>query len=345
MRNLQLTAFCIAVLSACLWAASDMNFRLEKINIEGKIKTMASKSVCVGRFVVEVPSQMVVTYRKAIVAAWKISTTVETDEEFQARMWQKENLLASSRNQLNGVSLELAQKIRTDHVIGKIFLYGRNWIGLMRGGKEVISEAVSIDALVRASGVSYDFTGELRKPEDVQRLEKLLQQLQPLREGEVPASAGFCFDRGVLRDPLTIDDHEHVSIFFGTKEQPDLAGSLSTFAGTNPGRTLLQRHAASDIQREYKSHFHDLRVGARVINGIRGEEVLQRVDEFNGVKLHDFMWESISDAKDVLLPALTLELSTGLGRPGKPINSGLSDAEALALWDALSSNLRRRHER
>jgi hypothetical protein len=79
-----------------------------------------------------------------------------------------------------------------------------------------------------------------------------------------------------------------------------------------------------------------------VINGFYGEEILQRVDELNGVKLHDFMWESFGHTKDVLLPKLTLELSTGIGRPGAPVNSSLSDVEALALWEKISSSLRRR---
>ncbi|MYN19959.1 hypothetical protein GTP81_24760 [Rugamonas sp. FT107W] len=37
-----------------------------------------------------------------------------------------------------------------------------------------------------------------------------------------------------------------------------------------------------------------------------------------------------------------LEFDTGHGQPGKPVNSSLSDAEALALWDKISSSLRRR---
>ncbi|MYM82131.1 hypothetical protein GTP44_09225 [Duganella sp. FT50W] len=310
--------------------------------MEEQIKTVPLKPVCLGRFVLEVPTQAVVTYRRANVAGWAIATTVETNEEFEARIRQKEELLASKRNQRDGVSLELAHKVKTDHLIGKIFLYGRTWIGLMRGGKEVMTESVSIDALVRAGGVSYDFTAELREPEEIQRLEKLLQQLQPVHEGEVPTSAGFCFDRGILRDPITINDHEHVSLFWGTLEQPDLAASLSSFAGANAGRTLLQRHASNDILQEYASHFHDLRIGSRVINGLPGEEILQRVDELNGVKLQDFRWESITDEGDVFLPKLTLELTTGFGKPGKPVNSSLSDAEALALWDQISSSLRRR---
>lgn len=342
MKNIQITIICVVVLSACLWAASGMNFPAQESNMDQKNKIIPLKAVCVGRFVLDVPTQVIVTYRQARVARWVISTTAETDEEFALRIRQKEELLASARNERNGVSLELVRDVKTSHLIGKIFLYDRKWIGLMRGGKEVISEAVAIDALVRASGISYSFTGEFRKPEELQRLEQLLQQLEPVNAGEVPTSAGFCFDRGIIRDPIGIDDHEYVSIFWGIAEQPDLAGSLSSFAGLDSGPALLQRHAASDIQQEYKSRFHDLRVGKRVINGIPGEEVLQRVDEFNGVKVQSFMWESISDKNEVFLPRLTLELSTGLGRPGKPVNSSLTDAEALALWNTLSSSLRRR---
>jgi len=78
-----------------------------------------------------------------------------------------------------------------------------------------------------------------------------------------------------------------------------------------------------------------------MLNGIPGEELLQRVDEPNGAKVHGFMWESLADQNDVYLPNLILEFDTGLGRPGNPVNSSLSDAEALALWDKISSSLRR----
>lgn len=345
MKKLPLTMICILVLSTCVWATFRKNLQTGVFRMDERIEAFPMKSICVGRFVLNIPQRAVVTYRQATVGGWEITTTAETDEEFEARIRQKEELLTSTRNEHDGVSLELAHKVKIENMVGKIFLYDRKWTSLMRGGKEVVMESVSIDALVRASSLSYDFAAQLRKPEQLQRLEKLLHQLQPIRDGEVPASAGFCFDRGLLRDPLTIDDHEYVSIFWGMTDRPDLAASLSTFLGANPATSLLQRHAASEIQQEYRSHFHDLRTGPREINDVPGEEVLQRVDEPNGVKLHDFMWESVSNKDDVLLPTLTLELSTGIGRPGKPVNSSLADAEALALWDKMSSSLRRRSVR
>ena len=71
-------------------------------------------------------------------------------------------------------------------------------------------------------------------------------------------------------------------------------------------------------------------------------EILERVDEPNGSTLQSFMWESLSKKDDVYLPNLILEFSTGHGKPGAPVNSSMSDAEALALWEKISASLRRR---
>jgi len=46
--------------------------------------------------------------------------------------------------------------------------------------------------------------------------------------------------------------------------------------------------------------------------------------------------------RDVLAPKITLELQTGKGRPGEPINSSLSDEAVAALWDKISSSIRLR---
>lgn len=342
MRANLLMIIFLALLSIFLLGVFSINYHTKVKKMNDFTTTSTMKSVCVGRFVIDVPSTAVITYRRATVAGWEISTIQESDDHFDLRIRQREELFAARKNEHDRKALEIVLEVKTADVTGKIFMYDRKSLGLMRGGKEVISESVSIDALVRSSGVSFDFSAKLRRPEQIERLEKILHQLQAIRETEIPTSAGFCFDHGLLRDPLTVDNHEHVSLFLGTATHPDLAISLSTFAGGNPSPTLLERHKANDIRREYSSHFHDLRVGPRVINGFYGEEILQRVDELNGVKLHDFMWESFGHTKDVLLPKLTLELSTGIGRPGAPVNSSLSDVEALALWEKISSSLRRR---
>lgn len=338
LRVIIFAALGTTALAIILWLNKSA---LEK-TMSARIESMPMRSVCIGRFVMDVPQQAVVTYRSASVAGWDIFVTQESDEEFILRLKEKETQLVLQKNERGGGSLENIRTINRNEVAGKIFLFDRKWIELMRGGKEVVSQKVDIAALVRSSGISYEFTSELRRAEDIDQLEEILNKLRSVSNTHIPDDAGFCFDRGFIADPLTAEQHEHTSLFLGIKEHPDLAVSLSTSAGISVGRTLLQRDAANDIQQEYRASFHRLRAGARSLNGIPGEEVLQRVHELNGAMLHGFMWESLTDKSDVYRPSLILELDTGLGRPGKPVNSSLSDAEALALWDKISSSLRLR---
>ena len=328
----------IVLLAVFLWRR-DM---AEERKMSERISSMPMKSVCVGRFVMDVPRHAVVTYRAASIAGWDISVIQETAEEFIRRAKGKENLLALQKNERGGVSIENVRELGKNGVIGKIFSFNRKWIELRRSGKDVVSERVQIDAILRLAGVSYDFTSELRRMEDVDLLASLLNRLRVVSDGDIPQEPGFCFDRSFIADPLTAEQHEYTSLFLGVKEHPDLAVSLSTAAGIRNDRTLLQRDADNDVQREYRSNFHRLRAGARSLNGIPGEEVLQRVHELNGAKLHGFMWESLADKNNVYLPSLSLELDTGLGQPGHPVNSSLSDTEALTLWDKISSSLRLR---
>ncbi|TFW22786.1 T6SS immunity protein Tli4 family protein [Duganella callida] len=315
-----------------------------RLKVDEQSKALLMKRVCVGRFTIDVPKNYVVTYRQATVNGWDISTIEETNEAFYIRIKNKEDRLLSEKNEHNGKSLEISYDIKTNELTGKIFLYNRQRLDYYKNGNKTVTESVSIDASVRSKELSYDFTSELRSADDFDRLKEILNQLEILQDSESSRHGGFCFDHGMLRDPVPINYHEHVSIFLGIKSNPDLAISLSTTAGVRPSSSLLQRNEASVIQREYASHFHDLRIGARAINGVPGEEVLQRVDELNGVKGHNFMWESSGSTEDIFLPSLTLELSTGLGKPGAPVNSSLTDSEALALWDKISSSLRRRPE-
>jgi hypothetical protein len=80
--------------------------------------------------------------------------------------------------------------------------------------------------------------------------------------------------------------------------------------------------------------------GSRELNGIAGEEVLNRFKENNGTTGHMFMWESLGKPSNVLAPSITLEIETGRGRPGSPVNSSMSDEALLQLWQAISSSLR-----
>ncbi|MFS2139557.1 T6SS immunity protein Tli4 family protein [Duganella sp. Dugasp56] len=330
------------IAACCALAIAWVNHNLEVKKMEERIRLMSMKTVCVGRFLLDVPEKSVVSYRNASLSGWDISSWVESDEKFFGRLTSLEAKLKMEKNAKDGVSLERIDEIKNDDVQGRIFVFNRNWLDGYDGSKKKVNQVISIRALVRSRDVTYKVDAEVRWDADVEKLEKILKQLRWRAEYEIPEQEGFCFSRGMLVDPLPAHLAEYTGIFLGIKEHPDLAIAFTTMAGINPGKTLLQRDAENDVKLEYRNRFHVLREGARGLNGIPGEEMLERVDEPNGSTLQGFMWESLSKQDDVYLPSLILELDTGHGQPGKPINSSLSDVEALALWDKISSSLRRR---
>jgi len=306
------------------------------------IKPMKMKTLCVGRFLLDLPDNAIVSYRDASLSGWEISSWVEEDKEFSGRLISQEVQLRSEKNIKGWVSLENIKDVKNNELHGQIFVFNRNWLGGYENGKKTVDQVVSIRAFVRSREVTYKFEAGIRWDADVEKLEKIIGQLRWRGEHEIPDQEGFCFHRGVLMEPLIAEQAEYTGIFLGLKEHPDLAIAFTTMAGIDPGKTLLQRDAENDTKQQNRNRFHVLREGVRSLSSIPGEEVLERVDEPNDSSLQDFMWESLGKADDVYLPSLILELSTGHGQAGNPVNSSLSDAEALALWGKISSSLRRR---
>jgi hypothetical protein len=134
--------------------------------------------------------------------------------------------------------------------------------------------------------------------------------------------------------------NETVTMFASLKGHPDIAIRLDTSVLHKPQESLLARDANNDINTRFAANIKNLGKGPRELNGIPGEELLDRFKERNGTTGHMFVWESLGKPSDVLVPSISLELETGRGRPGSPVNSSLSDEAVLQLWQAISSSLR-----
>lgn len=308
-----------------------------------KIAALPMKSVCVGRFLIDVPADSIVTYGGAGITGWKFSAIAEEDvETFGTRLKNFEIERQAAKNRRGGQSLESVHDLSRQGLSGNIYVFDRIWIKKGNTDPQEYTEAVSIDALVHLNGVSYQFSGKYHQAEDAQVLQKILWKMEFRAPDQIPSHAGFCFERAMFSGELDISHHEFAVVFVGMADHPDLAIALSSAAGPKPTKTLLQRDAENSTKIEYRSRFHTFREGPRALNGIPGEEILDHVSEFNGTGAHDFMWESLPSTTDVYFPSLTLEMETGHGRPGNPIESSLSNEEALALWDKISSSLRRR---
>jgi hypothetical protein len=165
-------------------------------------------------------------------------------------------------------------------------------------------------------------------------------------ENEIPPVPGFCIERAIFADPLPPHTNEQIAMTLGLPGHPDLYVMLMSLAGGIPSPGLLERTAQMDAAAgaEELLHVSKLRQGRWVINGIGGEEVLERVRELNFTTGYGFNWEAPGTQYDLRKPFLSLELQTGNSeRPGgEPVATSLREDALLALWDRISSSIRLR---
>jgi hypothetical protein len=326
------------LLVAIAW--SNQNAKVLKMT--NAIQALPMKTLCIGRFLLDVPQKAVVSYGKSSLAGWDISSWKEAETLFDMAQEKALVSLKTQKNSQGELSFDSVRDIRHGDLHGRILVFNRKRLERYVDDAKTVEYFVSVRASVHSQSNTYEFYSEIATDRDIDDLEKILKQITWRAENQIPEQAGFCFNGGLLGEPLSSSQAEFTGVFIGLESNPDLAISLHSLAGIEPGKTLLQRDAANGIKLQYFSRFHTLREGSRILNGIAGEEILERVDEPNGSTLQSFMWESLSKKDDVYLPNLILEFSTGHGKPGGRINSSMSDAEALALWEKISGSLRRR---
>jgi hypothetical protein len=318
--------------------AAYLNYQVKTMT--DQMKDLKMKPMCVGRFLIDIPADAEVSYRGAMLAGWNIATyDNETDEQFASRVEKKEAQLAGEMNVRGTANLESTHKVDKNGVHGKIHVFDRKLIPHMPAGMS--GENIRIEAMIRAHKHSFNLTMKYADDNDLKALVELVAQFRSREADEIPTEAGFCFEGGFVTEPITVAQKERTTMFVGLNGHPDVSIALSMIAGITTPRTLLERDAAASIGDENRSRFHIFRRGSRPWNGEPGEEVLERVHEFNGNYVHSFMWELIHNKIDsVFTPLMSFELSTGHGQPGTTVDSSLTDVEALALWDKMLSSLR-----
>jgi hypothetical protein len=333
----------IVFIAAVTWTVTGLSLGSNSLN---SARTAAkTKTVCVGRFLIDLPENAVVSFSTAFIAGFDISThSYETDEQFAGRLASLERDFSTKKNQRGKQSLESAKAIVQPNWSGKVLVYGREWTQMPEGDRKVVVEDVTVHALARSSGLSFTFKAEGMAPEAADDVRKQIGQLRLLAPGEIPSEPGLCIGRGIVRDEAQPSRTEWATMFAGLPGHPDLAIAFSSMAGTQRGPGLLARNARAAAREPFyvRAMFTTLREGKRVINGLPGEEVAVRAREPNRTIGFLFDWEMGGEQDDVYAPLLTLELETGRNpRPGgKPVQSSLSEAELLELWDRISSTIR-----
>ncbi|MDY0964188.1 T6SS immunity protein Tli4 family protein [Massilia sp. CFBP9026] len=306
------------------------------------------KPMCVGRFVIDLPSQAETELTMANVDGLSIVTGMESLADFQTRLADREADIRAIPDRSSGDrNLEAVTSIRTANGLsGKIFVHGRVVSeGTQANGLEIERyryERVAVDALLHGNGVSIDLTANNYEPARADKVAQLVTLLVPNPENRIPSVTGFCLDYAYFKGLLLPDQGERITMRARLTSHPDIEFMLMLAAGTEPdAKGLLARTAESQRRMTFadRARLTTLRAGRRVIGGRVGEEVAERVVESDILVLHSFWWEVNGSVDDVSNPYLSFTMNTGLSGQ-RPVPASLSDSTAVLLWDRISSSIR-----
>lgn len=349
MRRLFRTGLAVAlagVVIAGLARTWDTGAEQDKHGVARMTEKM--KTVCVGRFLVDLPAEAQYEFRRPRVDGFDISVFDETEEDFEKRVVSRKTQLEALPNRAGGHrNLESVREVRNDHgITGHVFVHGRDVSeGQSSDGltfERYRYESVAVEALVHANGVSIDLSAPAYDPESVSNLTKLITQLVPNPDNRIPTEAGFCIDRAYIRDPLSAEQGEEIMMAAWLPNRPDILFKMMLAAGTEPDRQgLLERGAESDMRlsTDERMRVSRLRADKRVIGGIEGEELVERFVESNDAVVYSFWWEVNGTVDNVFVPHIVFKMDTGYSEHG-PVPSSLSENAASCLWDTVLSSLR-----
>lgn len=308
------------------------------------------KTICVGRFLVDVPVQAQISLSDEMIDGFAIESMEETETDFRHRVMAREADIAAHGRDANpkgpGGMVE-ARDLQIPNMVGRIFVHGLTRSYRMDGEQRINDEWVSIEAHAHLRDLSFTLSMKFANESDSRAAVALLARLRLRADDEIPAEAGFCVWRAIFEEPLPVHKTEHVVMHLGIPGHSDLGLSFAMLPGRGDrGQGLLARVAETDAASSPDEMLRvtKLRSGKRDINGLPGEEVLERVRELNFTTGYGFMWEVRGIEDDLLRPFLLLQMETGTNlRPGgPPIGTTLHEDAVLALWDRISSSIRPR---
>lgn len=343
----ELIVLLAALACAGSWAAGQVRSMRDRSEVAKMTEKM--KTVCVGRYLVDVPELAEVTLTGGMLDGFNVEAREESEAEFRSRVSTREAEISERGVSADGKAqggMVAARDLRVPGMFGRILVFGHTRSYHFEAERRIEDEWVSVEAHAHREGMSFSLSAKYAEETRADLAEKLLAQLQLRGEEEVPVVPGFCIRRAVFVEPLPVHKNEHMVMYLGLPDHPDLSLAMFSIAGGNPGPGILARTANVDASTSAEEllRITKLRASKRSINGIDGEEVLERVREYNFATTYGFNWESRGVKEDPLQPYLSLELQSGISaRPGgKPVETSLHEDALLSLWDSIASSIRLR---
>ncbi len=316
---------------------------------------------CFGRFLIDLPVGVQVDTSQDV--GYKHDVTIEVNEtnvslkNFQDRMKELE---ANYRAKKHREGWDYFYDVRTPTADIYVFEVLENDLHRTRNNRAIEGYKWSDNTIIQMRTKALDVSDPESQNDPIGKqlrtttgekkalITKLLNQANGRKDNEIPTSPGLCFKNGFLAIPATDDENFDATVNF--KGLPDVELSFNSNPSLGGDETLLER---KDLDKLLKfRHGNLLRKGTVPLAGINlTEEWLmeanQQYESKPQIRGHYFALEGNSKNVDYHAPYFDLRLETGRrynvnNELKEPTKSSLSDAEALALWDAITRTIRMR---
>lgn len=296
----------------------------------------ATKIVCFGQFVVEVPAGATVVFGPA-----EVDYPIEYIAGEGARVEQRVAELL--------IEVEKDRRFLDKDDIAKFALFGTIIDGAVSGQKLVFGSkdhaTYSIDSFIPVGkDLFIQHAGStVSKDDSIRSLNTAAKLLRLRAENEVPTEPGACIEGGfVAWQP----EFERASLGVRLKEFPDVHFSIEVVKNQNylvESNELEPRLKGAETDAgSWYSRIKFFRRGPRDLGNWKGSEALVRMPaQKGGAESHQFVFVSLGALHDPLQPGLDVQLDTGVRDDSTAaVKPSLTDEEAVALWDKLIASIR-----
>lgn len=305
------------------------------------------KTICIGRFLIDVPKKATVVYGPADVP-FPILVYKDRAPSMQILIDKRLTEISEEKTYAEG------NLLKENNIIGKVF------DGVIQGQKLLVGVSQQSGVFYRIQSYlphgadifvqeSDAFSEKEEYESTIQELNSLALLLRSRGESEIPNLPGVCIEDGFVMEPSE-SMREYVTLGIRIDDYPDVHFSMSTtnkmkWVSSDALEPLLKQgeeNARANGQGAWYDRIKNLRKGQRQLGKWRGFEILARLpaQKVEGPS-HEFKYLSQGEPKNPNLPMLELELHTGVhGNKVGITDPSLSDEEAVSLWDRLTNSIR-----
>jgi hypothetical protein len=304
-------------------------------------ETPTTRTVCIGRYLIDVPANIDVIFRSVGLGPWQFETMYDrSDEEFKAFVAETQTSLKERTNRNKSSSLIAASPIfdNPDKLVGMVFYHNPAW------GDDAPT-TVTADAYLHSGRNNFAIRGQAILREDSATLPDYVRRLSIRPGNALPAEQGFCIDRGFLGGPPTPDIREEVYVLLQDKARPEIQFSFD-MAFPYMGRESLFKQHSKEYKdaRAYGIALTELRRAVRPIAGAHGEELIHRLGippskRRPRLTAYELTLQAEADS-GANTPAFEFHIKTGTDEHGTVIAKIVPEAELIRLWDQITSSLR-----